>query len=453
MKTIAAISTAQGQAGLGVIRISGDDAIRIANEIFEGVAGRRLTDMRGYTAAYGKIVQNGEAIDEAVVTVFRAPYSYTGENVVEISCHGGMYVTKRVLRAVLNAGAFPAEPGEFTKRAFLNSKMTLTQAESVMDIISAKGKSAAKMAMSLREGKLYKKIREIIDSLTSVAAHLSAWADYPEDDIPEVDSNNLLSSLESIKAKIENIVDNYDAGAIIREGVRVAIVGKPNVGKSTIMNLLAGADKSIVTEVAGTTRDVVEETVNIGDLTLLLSDTAGIRNTEDLVEQIGVKKAKDKIKESSLILAVFDSSRELNYDDKLLLNEIVDCAAVAVINKTDLASKIDVDYIKKFIENIVYISAKNEKGMENLEKEIKNVLKLNNIDENDGIISNERQYNAAVRALGGVNEAINSLKSGMTLDAVTVSLEGAIEGFLELTGERVKDTVVNQVFSRFCVGK
>lgn len=453
MKTIAAIATAQGLAGIGVIRISGDKSKEIAGKIFKSVSGRALSDMKGYTASYGKIIENNEVIDDAVALVFNAPHSYTGEDVVEISCHSGMYVMKMVLRAVLNAGAVPAEPGEFTKRAFLNSKMTLTQAESVMDVISAKGKAAARIATSLREGTLYKKIRSIIDELTKYAAHLSAWADYPEDDIPQVEDSVLLSNLEAVRLKLENIIKNYDAGAIIKEGVNTVIAGKPNVGKSTIMNVLSGYEKSIVTEIPGTTRDIVEEVVCIGDIVLKLSDTAGIRNTEDIIEEIGVNKAKNKIKSSSLILAVFDSSRELCDDDKILLEDIKDMPAVAVINKTDLESKLNIDYIKSMIKNIVYISAKNGNGIKDLENEIKNVLSINNIDPNEGIISNERQFNAASKALACINEAITSLKNKMTLDAITICIEEAIQNLLELTGERVTDAVIDQVFTSFCVGK
>lgn len=453
MKTIAAIATAQGLAGIGVIRISGDKSKEIAGKIFKSVSGRALSDMKGYTASYGKIIENNEVIDDAVALVFNAPHSYTGEDVVEISCHSGMYVMKMVLRAVLNAGAVPAEPGEFTKRAFLNSKMTLTQAESVMDVISAKGKAAARIATSLREGALYKKIRIIIDELTKYAAHLSAWADYPEDDIPQVEDSVLLRNLEAVRLKLENIIKNYDAGAIIKEGVNTVIAGKPNVGKSTIMNVLSGYEKSIVTEIPGTTRDIVEEVVCIGDIVLKLSDTAGIRNTEDIIEEIGVNKAKNKIKSSSLILAVFDSSRELCDDDKILLEDIKDMPAVAVINKTDLESKLNIDYIKSMIKNIVYISAKNGNGIKDLENEIKNVLSINNIDPNEGIISNERQFNAASKALACINEAITSLKNKMTLDAITICIEEAIQNLLELTGERVTDAVIDQVFTSFCVGK
>ncbi len=453
MKTIAAIATAQGLAGIGVIRISGDKSKEIAGKIFKSVSGRALSDMKGYTASYGKIIENNEVIDDAVALVFNAPHNNTGEDVVEISCHSGMYVMKMVLRAVLNAGAVPAEPGEFTKRAFLNSKMTLTQAESVMDVISAKGKAAARIATSLREGALYKKIRIIIDELTKYAAHLSAWADYPEDDIPQVEDSVLLRNLEAVRLKLENIIKNYDAGAIIKEGVNTVIAGKPNVGKSTIMNVLSGYEKSIVTEIPGTTRDIVEEVVCIGDIVLKLSDTAGIRNTEDIIEEIGVNKAKNKIKSSSLILAVFDSSRELCDDDKILLEDIKDMPAVAVINKTDLESKLNIDYIKSMIKNIVYISAKNGNGIKDLENEIKNVLSINNIDPNEGIISNERQFNAASKALACINEAITSLKNKMTLDAITICIEEAIQNLLEPTGERVTDAVIDQVFTSFCVGK
>ena len=453
MKTIAAIATAQGLAGIGVIRISGDKSKEIVDKVFKSVSGKKLSEMKGYTASYGKIMENDEIIDDAVVLSFNAPHSYTGEDVVEISCHGGMYIIKKVLRIILNAGASPAQPGEFTKRAFLNSKMTLTQAESIMDVIAAKGKAAARIATSLREGALYKKIKLVIDELTNCAAHLSAWADYPEDDIPQVENTALLNRLELVYKKLEETVKNYDTGAIIKEGINTVIAGKPNVGKSTIMNVLSGYEKSIVTEIPGTTRDVVEEVVSVGDIMLKLSDTAGIRDTKDIIEKIGVDKAKDRIKTASLILAVFDYSKELCDDDKILLEELKDMPVVAIINKTDLEKKIDTERIESKINNIVYISAKDGSGVSDLENKIKNVLKLNNIDPNEGVICNERQYNAATKAIGCIDQAICELKNGITLDAITVLIEEAIQELLELTGERVTDAVVDQVFSSFCVGK
>ena len=451
--TIAAISTANGPGGIGVIRISGEDAFNIGDKIFKNINGKKISEMNGYTAAYGNVYDNDEKIDEAVATVFRAPYSYTGENVLEISCHGGMYVTKQVLRAVINAGAQPAQAGEFTQRAFLNGKMDLSEAEAVMDIISAKGKTEARAALACREGKISKEIFKINDILVTSAAHLSAWADYPEEDIPQVDNDNLKKNLTNAKQLVENLLRNYDAGMVLKKGVDTIIVGKPNVGKSTLMNQLTGYEKSIVTNIPGTTRDIIEETVVLGDVTLNLSDTAGLRDTDNIVEQIGVEKARQKIETSGLILAVFDATQELNDEDVNLLKTISDLPSVAIINKTDKESVLDVDFIKSQVKNLVFISAKNGDGINELVKAVEKITGTADFDPSVATLATERQRDCAVRALDAINEAIYSLDIGLTLDATTVSLEDAIQSILEITGERASEVIVHNVFSKFCVGK
>lgn len=452
-KTIAAISTANGIGGLGVIRISGENAIATADKIFVSVSGKKLSQLKGYTAAYGKIYDGDELIDEAVVLVFRAPHSYTGEDVAEISCHGGLYVTKRVLRAVLKNGAVPAEAGEFTKRAFLNGKLGLTEAEAVMDIISAKGSQSARAALSCMEGKLRQRIDSVRDTLINTAAHLSAWADYPEEDIPEVDTDNLTSSLSVCRDELSALLRTYDTGKIMREGVETVIAGRPNVGKSTIMNLLSGCERSIVTNVPGTTRDVIEETVMLGEIPLRLSDTAGIRSTDDPVEKIGVERAKDRILKAGLVLAVFDSSRPLSDDDKELIELLSDAPSLAIINKTDLEKQLDTDYIQSKIKHVIFISALSGEGTAELEKQVADIIGTAELDASQGILATERQHRSAQSAMESLNEAITALSSGITLDAVTVIIEDAINYLLELTGERVTEAVVDKVFSHFCVGK
>lgn len=452
-KTIAAISTANGIGGLGVIRISGENAIATADKIFVSVSGKKLSQLKGYTAAYGKIYDGYELIDEAVVLVFRAPHSYTGEDVAEISCHGGLYVTKRVLRAVLKNGAVPAEAGEFTKRAFLNGKLGLTEAEAVMDIISAKGSQSARAALSCMEGKLRQRIDSVRDTLINTAAHLSAWADYPEEDIPEVDTDNLTSSLSVCRDELSALLRTYDTGKIMREGVETVIAGRPNVGKSTIMNLLSGCERSIVTNVPGTTRDVIEETVMLGEIPLRLSDTAGIRSTDDPVEKIGVERAKDRILKAGLVLAVFDSSRPLSDDDKELIELLSDAPSLAIINKTDLEKQLDTDYIQSKIKHVIFISALSGEGTAELEKQVADIIGTAELDASQGILATERQHRSAQSAMESLNEAITALSSGITLDAVTVIIEDAINYLLELTGERVTEAVVDKVFSHFCVGK
>lgn len=452
-KTIAAISTANGVGGLGVIRISGENAIETADKIFRSVSDKRLCDMKGYTAGYGKIYDKDELIDEAVALVFRAPHSYTGEDVVEISCHGGLYVTKRVLRAILKNGASSANPGEFTKRAFINGKIGLTEAEAVMDIISARGAQSAKAALSCMEGKLRQRIDNVRDTLINTAAHLSAWADYPEDDIPEVDNENLSYSLNICKNELSSLLKSYDTGKLMREGVETVIAGRPNVGKSTIMNLLSGCERSIVTNVPGTTRDIIEETVMLGEIPLILSDTAGIRSTDDPVEKIGVERAKDRISKAGLVLAVFDSSRPLSDEDKELIELLSDAPSVAIINKTDLERQLDTKYIQNKIKHVVFISALSGTGTDELENQVSDIIGTSKLDASQGILATERQRSSAESALNSIDEAINAINLGITLDAVTVIIEEAINHLLELTGERVTESVVNQVFSHFCVGK
>ena len=452
-ETIAAISTAQGEGGIGVIRISGEDALGVADKIFKNVNGKHITDMKGYTAAFGKVVCDGEDIDEAVALVFRAPHSYTGENVVELSCHGGIFITRRVLRAVLSAGASLAQAGEFTKRAFLNGKIDLTEAEAVMDIIGAKSKSAARAALCVKEGALRKKIDGVKNDLLSLAAHLSAWADYPEEDIAEVTDDMIFDVCEKAEKTLQKLLDSYDSGQAVKQGIDTVIAGRPNVGKSTLMNLLSGYEKSIVTDIPGTTRDIVEDTVLVGDVILRLSDTAGLRNTDDLVEKIGVDRAKKRLENCGLLLAVFDNSRELDDDDKELIRACVDVPSIAVINKTDLEQKLDVNYISSNINNIVYISAANGEGRDELTKAVEKIAGTENFSPNEGILSNERQRVAVENTLASVREADYSLKSGMTFDAVTVSLEDAISELLELTGEKTSDEVIDRVFHNFCVGK
>lgn len=451
--TIAAVCTAQGEGGIGVIRISGDDSLKIADKIFKNINNKKVTDMKGYTAAFGKVCDNGDEIDEAVVLVYRAPHSYTGENVVEISCHGGLFITKQVLRAVLNNGAVPAQAGEFTKRAFLNGKIDLTEAEAVIDIISAKSKSAARAALFVKDGVLRRKIDKVKEDLLSQAAHLSAWADYPEEDIAEVSDEELFSAFDNAINVLQGLLDTYDSGQAVKQGIDTVIAGRPNVGKSTLMNVLSGYEKSIVTDIPGTTRDIVEDTVVLGDVILRLSDTAGLRDTEDRVEQIGVDRAKKRLEQCGLLLAVFDNNQILNEDDYDLINSAKNTISIAIINKIDLEQKLDVEYISNNFDNIVYISAKSGECREELTKAVEKIAGTANLNPSEGILSNERQRIAVSNALLSVKEAKSALEIGLTYDAITVSLEDAISNLLELTGESTSEEVVERIFHNFCVGK
>lgn len=447
--TIVAIATPLAVGGISIIRISGDNAIEIADKVFKAHSGVLLKDKKGYTASYG-IVND---MDSSVATVFRAPKSYTGEDVVELSCHGGIFITREILRSVIESGARLAEPGEFTKRAFLNGKLTLTQAEAVVDMISSHNKQALNAAKAELEGALFKKIQNVKNELLNIAGHLAAWVDYPEEDIDVIEEENLLSSLKVANNTIDELLKTYDTGKLFKEGIDTVIVGKPNVGKSTLMNLMVGTQKSIVTDIAGTTRDVIEESVMLGEVMLKLSDTAGIRETKDVVEQFGVDIAKKRIDTSMLVLAVFDSSSDISQEDKEIVESLKDKLAIAIINKTDLDLKIDMGYIHSHFKNIVSISAKNATDVKTLENIITKELRLNEVDTSAGMIANERQRECAVRASKYVKESIGAVEFGMTLDAVTVSIEMAIDALLELTGDKITTEIVNQVFSHFCVGK
>lgn len=453
MSTIAAISTAQGQGGIGVIRVSGEDSFTIVDKIFKSVSGKKIMDIKGYTALFGHIYNNEEVLDEAVVLKYVAPKSFTGENVVEISCHGGMYITKEVLNAVIMSGASLAEPGEFTKRAYLNGKMDLTEAESVMDIISAKSKSAARAALFVKDGALFKKSQQVKQLLLDKAAHLSAWADYPEEDIPEVTEDSIMEAIEESISILEKLLSTYDMGQVVKEGIDTVIAGRPNAGKSTLMNLLVGREKSIVTNIAGTTRDVVEDTVLVGNVMLKLSDTAGIRDTDNEIEKIGVQKTFDKINGAGLVIALFDNNEELNSEDIDLINKIKDMPCIAVINKIDLEDKVDKKYITNNIKNVVYISAKQQDNIDELKNMIEKIAGTEDFDPSAGIVANERQRNAIRNAVNSLYEAKESLAMGMTMDAITVSLQETIDYLLELTGEKAGEEIVDSVFHNFCVGK
>lgn len=451
--TVAAISTPLGVGGIGVIRVSGPDAFSVTEAIFAPVSGKKLTDQKGYTAHYGRLHDSDGEFDEAVVTLFRAPHSYTGEDVTEISCHGGLYLLQRCLRAVLDAGARLAEAGEFTKRAYLNGKLGLAQAESVMDLIGSSGKQAARAALAGRDGVLSRKIDAIADRLVDIGAHLAAWNDYPDEDMESVEPENLSASLFAALEDCRRLLAGYDAGKVLREGVETAIIGRPNVGKSTLMNLLAGTEKSIVTAIPGTTRDVVEETVLAGEVKLRLADTAGIRSTDDPVEQVGVSLARKRLSSAQLILAVLDRSEPLSDEDLALLQELRDRPAIAVLNKSDLPQQLDEEKLAGLVQKTVEISARSGEGADALVEAISQMLHLSDIDPTAPLVANERQRVCLQKSAAALQEAADAAAMGVTLDAVTVCLDEAISPLLELTGRKASDAVVNAVFANFCVGK
>ena len=453
-KTIAAISTGFAPGGIGIVRISGRDAREIADRVFRGVSGKKIADMKGYTAQLGGVFgSSGEKLDDAVALVFAAPKSYTGEDVVELSCHGGLYVTKRLLREVLEAGASHAEPGEFTRRAFLNGKMDLAQAEAVMSIIGAQGEQSARAAEAGSSGLLSKKISTVRDELTALTAHLAAWADFPEEDVPLLEQTELGGRLEQIGEMLRTLLATFDSGKLFREGVDTVIAGRPNTGKSTLMNLLTGQERSIVTQYAGTTRDVVEDTVQLGGIPLRLADTAGLRSTDDPVEAIGISAAEKRLRTAQLVLAVFDASETFCEEDLSWISNLDPARTVAVVNKADLPQKWDAGLLEQKLPYIVRISALTGEGLDTLEKTVQDLLGAKEFQPGEPALFTERQREAVSQALAAVKEAKQALESGLTLDAVTVCVEDALSALYSLTGEKVSDEVIDRVFETFCVGK
>jgi tRNA modification GTPase len=453
MSTITAIATGNAPGGIGVIRISGENAIAIADKVFTPMDSSNLSDLSGYRAKYGNIIIDGEKSDNAVALVFRAPKSYTGEDVVELSVHGGMLMVQKTLQAVLDAGAVPAGAGEFTKRAFLNGKMDLTQAESVAELISAEGEASLKASYNALQGSLSNKINDVLEKLLDTSAVMAAWVDYPDEEIPELEESELKNTLCDVKNTLSNLLENYDSGKTVIQGVDTAIVGRANVGKSSLMNMLSGTEKSIVTHIEGTTRDIVEESVKLGSLVLHLRDTAGIRDSEDLVESIGIEKAYKALDEAQLVLAVFDNSRALDDLDLKLIEKAKAKHTVAIINKTDLENKLDTNTIESAFENVVYISAKSGDGLTELSNKVEHLLGVANFDTTAPLLANARQRQNCQNAYDSIVEALNGADMGVTYDAINVMIDSACEELLSLTGRKATTEVVNNIFSKFCVGK
>ena len=451
--TIAAIATARAVGGISMIRISGEEAVDVARRVFKPARGGETGYMTARTAVYGDIFDKEEKIDDGIMTLFFAPNSYTGEDAAEITCHGGIYVTERVLRACLDAGARLAEAGEFTKRALLNGKLSLTQAESVIDIISSQSKQYLACSLAQRDGALYKKIEEISNIILDITVQIAAWIDYPDEVLDSYETNSFLGQLAGCRARLQVLIESFEVGRLMREGVLTAIVGKPNAGKSTVMNLLTRTERSIVTEIAGTTRDIVEESVNIGEVILRLCDCAGLRETSDTVEQIGVDIMLKRLEQCELAIAVFDNSRPLEQEDYRLIERLGGKNAVCVINKADLENKLDLTFLAAKFANVVEISAKDPASFEPLAAVICKTLQLNRVDISAGFIANERQRECVVSAERHLDTAINDISAGVTLDALGVTLENALESLYELSGKNVSETVINEVFKRFCVGK
>ncbi len=456
MDCIAAISTPPASGGVSMIRISGKDAIKAAKAVFK--AKYPVTDidkMQGYTAAYGDITDNGKKLDDGVLLIFRAPHSYTGEDVAEITCHGGIYITKRVLQCCLSAGARLAQAGEFTKRALLNGKLSLTEAEGVIDLINAGSEQLISCARAQTDGALYRRIEGICEDIIKISAEISAWIDYPDeaDDEDEITRADWTGAVRAVCKKLGDLLDTYDSGQIMREGISAAIAGKPNAGKSTLMNLLTGTQRSIVTDIEGTTRDIVEDNVMLGDIMLRLADCAGIRETGDTVESIGVQKMLSRLDTAQLILAVFDSSRPLSEEDFRFISLIKGKNVIPIINKSDLYPIIDTDYIEKELGKSVTLSAMRGDGLAQLEQAIRERCKIKRLDPAAGFLANERQRQCAADAKKSADSAYRALTSGMTADVAGLELEAALSSLYELSGKSASEEVIDRIFQRFCVGK
>ena len=436
--------------------MSGTKCFEVLNKIFKPKKQEKIENIKGYTLKYGHIVENTEIVDEVLVSYFKAPKSYTAENMCEINTHGGNVIVRKILDLCLKNGAELAEPGEFTKRAFLNGRIDLSQAESVIDVIDAKSEKEAKAGIKQLEGALSKKINEIKQEIMDVMINIDVSIDYPEYDVDDVTNSQILDMLDSVCIKLEKLEKGFDNGKIVKEGIKTAIIGKPNAGKSSLLNAILKEDRAIVTEYAGTTRDTIEEFATVEGIPLKLIDTAGIRNANDEVEKIGIAKSREIAKEADLIIAIFDSSCELTEEDMEILDIIKGKKAIVVLNKMDLSSKINekMECFKEFSENIVKISALNQDGLENLYELISKMFNLNQINfDNDIIITNLRHKNLITKALENVKKAKENTLNNMPIDIIAIFIKDILEDLGSITGEFVTDDIINEIFAKFCLGK
>ena len=453
MSTIAAISTAPGNAGIGIIRLSGDDCFKILKKIFKP---KNKGEIKGYTIKYGNIVksENDEIIDEVLVSYFVAPKSYTKENMCEINSHGGIVVENQILEECLKNGAVLAEPGEFTKRAFMNGRIDLSQAEAVIDIINSKTEKEMMVAQRHLEGSLSMKIKDIQGEILNLMADIEASIDYPEYDIEETTNKKINDTLNSVEEKLLKLKNSFENGKILKEGIKTAIIGKPNVGKSAL--LILGENRAIVSDIEGTTRDTIEEYINIKGIPLKIVDTAGIRKTNDEVEKIGVERSINNISNAELIIALFDDSRTFDDQDQKILDLIEGKKTIILINKIDLGKNLikENEKLKKFKNNIIEFSTINETGLDKLYNKIEELFKLNELDcENTEIITNNRHKQQILYALEDVAKGRESLETHMPVDITAICLKDILERLAEITGENVSEDIINEIFKKFCLGK
>ena len=456
MSTIVSISTAPGIGGIGIVRMSGENTFKILEKIFKPKKEQKIDEIKGYTIKYGHIVENDEIIDEVLVSYFKAPRSYTTEDMCEINSHGGNFIMKKILEICLKNGAELAEPGEFTKRAFLNGRIDLAQAESVIDVINAKSEKEAQSGINQLEGFLSNEIKSIKQEIMDVLVNIEVTIDYPEYDVPEVQKQEISKMLDSISKKLEKLEKSFDNGKIIKDGIRTAIIGKPNAGKSSLLNAILKENRAIVTDIEGTTRDTIEEFVTINGIPLKLIDTAGIREGKDEVEKIGIEKSIKAANEADLIIAIFDSSKELSDEDMEILDLIKNKKTIILLNKIDLNSVIDEnnEKLKNVTNNILKISALNKKGIEDIYNKISEMFKLNEINfDSDILITNVRHKNIISKAIEDVKKANETFYIDMPIDIIAINLKSILDDLGEITGEVVTDDVINEIFSKFCLGK
>ena len=454
--TIAAIATAPGEGGIGIVRISGEKSLEVAQSIFKSKSGKMIKDYNTRTLIYGKIVDGEKVIDEVLVAYMKGPNSYTAEDVIEINCHGGFISVKKILELILSKGVRIADAGEFTKRAFLNGRIDLSQAEAIIDVIKSKTDMAHEVAQNQLEGSLAKKIKDLRMNVTEVLAHLEVSIDFAEEDVEEITYQTLEEKSLELRNEIKKLYDTAESGKILRDGLKTVIVGKPNVGKSSLLNSILGENRAIVTDIAGTTRDVIEEFVNIKGIPLKIVDTAGIRETEDVVEKIGVEKSRESFSTADLVIMVLDASRKLSEEDMEILESIKNKKTIVLLNKVDLEAQIELEKIKEFVssDDIIEISALKNQGIEELQDKIEPMAYLGSVKNSSNLmITNSRHKDALFKAYESINDAISAIEQRMPYDFIEVDFKNIWDYLGYINGDTVREDLLDTIFANFCIGK
>ena len=454
--TIAAIATAPGEGGIGIIRISGEKSLQVAQSIFKSKSGKMIKDYNTRTLIYGNIVDGEKVIDEVLLAYMKGPNSYTAEDVIEINCHGGFISVKKILELILSKDVRLADAGEFTKRAFLNGRIDLSQAEAIIDVIKSKTDMAHEVAQNQLEGSLAKKIRELRNNVTEVLAHLTVSIDFSEEDVEEITYKTLEEKSYELRNEIKKLYDTAESGKILRDGLKTVIVGKPNVGKSSLLNSILGENRAIVTDIAGTTRDIIEEFVNIKGIPLKIVDTAGIRETEDVVEKIGVEKSRESFSTADLVIMVLDASRKLSQEDMEILESLENKKTIVLLNKMDLEPQIELEKIEEFVnsEDIIKISALKHQGIEELQDKIEAMVYHGSVkNSSDLMITNSRHKDALFKAYESINDAINAIEQRMPYDFIEVDFKNIWDYLGYINGDTIREDLLDTIFANFCIGK